>query len=183
MERSRDGQSAGARRVSTQPPVRSLATSPSLGLVVSSPVLIWAAIGRHDFDTYYAFGPYHVDYTLEIVTLWGAVLLFGTSVLVLVRQRNRPAAAGLSGRSVLFLLMSVSFCAWAWRAMTAGVGGANIGAGLLAMAGPVIVAALLVGAVIHQHNFRSLTRRRLAGLLASSALVVPLLYIVLGHLK
>src|SRR4051794_15469813 len=98
MKRGRGGRSAEARPISTQY-VRALSTGPSVGLVVSSPILIWAAIGRHDVDTYYAFGPYHVDYRLEIVTLWSAALVFGASLLVLVRRTGRAAVDGLSGVS------------------------------------------------------------------------------------
>lgn len=143
---------------------------PAVGLVASSPVLTWAAGGRHDVDTYYAFGPYHVSYTLEIAILCGAVLLAAWSVWQLIKHRDQPPSSGLSGKSFLLLLMLGCFCAWSWRVMTAGVGGANIGAGLLVMVGPVIAAILLICAIAQQHKHRPM-RTRLLAVLVSAAIV------------
>ncbi len=100
-----------------------------------------------------------------------------------VSYRRPTCADELSAVSFLFLLLTVCSGAAAWRVMTAGVGGANIGAGLLAMFGPWITAGFLMGAIAQQHEFRPMSRRMYAGLLAAAALEAPALFAFLLYLR
>jgi hypothetical protein len=158
-----------------------IAPAPAVALVASVPILAWAAIGRHDVDDAYSFGPYDIGLPLEIGALIIAAAAFSTSLITIARRRGTNSASGVSIRAARLLVLAGCFCAWAWRNMTKGVS-ANIGAGLLAFGGPPIVSALVCGAVLKQHRDRPMSRARYLALLAAAVALAPALYALLAAL-
>lgn len=144
----------------------------TLGLTVSSPLLTWGATIGENTGTDFAVGPYHFNPTLEIAVGVAAAAVFLVS-LVGGFLRSSRASVPISIASVACLAAAGALCAIAWRTMTTGVIGANIGAGLVAFVVPFAVAGLLAAAVLVQHNFRRIGRARLASLLVSAVAVGP----------
>jgi len=121
-----------------------------LVLVAATPVSTWWLVGdlsTEIVDPDYFIRPVQIGGTAEHVVGVGAVVLVAGSVVALV-------VAGWRGRldqgwwSVLVeLVLAGGLCGAGWRVLTAGVIGANIGAGLVMMVGAPIVAALVSMAV------------------------------------
>jgi hypothetical protein len=129
-------------------------------LLLAVPVLTWWLAGDQSTvaltaDPDYFVRPLHISPALERVLGCGSVLVAIVAALLLTWASLRH---GLDLRwwSVLGpLLPAGALTGFGWRVLTAGVIGANIGAGLFTFfAGPVIV-ALLAWAV-----FRSVTLLR-----------------------
>jgi hypothetical protein len=148
------------------------------GLVVAAPFLAWAAVGRHDTGGDYAAGPYDVGLPLEIAVGALAVVVFIASLVISWRDRRRVDwHPDVSAGTVVLGVAATSAIAVGWRVMTAGVIGANIGAGLIAIIAPVTVAGCLVGAVACQHAFRPLSRPVLVCLYVVAAGAAPALFL------
>ena len=124
----------------------------SAGLVLAFPVASWWLVGDQSTvpaneDPDFAFRPWNVSRGSERAAGLASVLLAAVMLLVLLWFTVRHL---FDARwwSVLVPLMAAGFIAGAgWRVMTAGVIGANIGAGLVVLFGSPLVAALLVWAV------------------------------------
>ena len=67
--------------------------------------------------------------------------------------------------------------------MTAGVGGANIGAGLLMLAGSPIVAALVCGVVVQHNQDRPMPRAMYLTLVTGAVALAPALVALLVVLR
>jgi hypothetical protein len=78
----------------------------------------------------------------------GGLVAVGTQLLHPLRQR------GVGTGALLLVVLTAGFVTVAWRIFTAGGDGANIGAGLLAMGGPFVVAGLLHAAVAAERRSR-----------------------------
>jgi hypothetical protein len=129
-------------------------------LLLAVPVMTWWLVGDQSTvplsaDPDYFIRPFHISPALERVLGYGSVLVAIIAALLLTWASLRY---GLDPRwwSVLGPLLLIGvLTGFGWRVFTAGVIGANIGAGLfIFFAGPVIV-ALLAWAV-----FRSVTLLR-----------------------
>jgi hypothetical protein len=98
-------------------------------------------------DADYAFRPLLIGAGAERAVGIGSVLLVVVALSVLVWATHRH----LFGRRwwiVLGLLLAADFIIGSgWRVMTAGVIGANIGAGLVVMFGGPVLVVLLIGAL------------------------------------
>jgi len=129
-------------------------------LLLAVPVMTWWLVGDLSTvplssDPDYFIRPFRIRPALELVLGWGSVLVAIVAALLLTWASLRK---GMDPRwwSVLGPLLLIGvLVGFGWRVFTAGVIGANIGAGLFTFfAGPVI-AVLLAWAV-----FRSVTLLR-----------------------
>ncbi len=160
-----------ARREATRlVPLRS-----AIGLVFAAPVLTWWAIGplgREWSD--YEYGPYHVPVGLERAVGAGAVLVLLAALVHMVRAwRGRAGQGGLALGTTACLLVLGATAAIGWRICTAGVVGANIGAGFVLLLGPVLAAGLVVGAVLVECAARQVRPWRTTLLAGLALLTAP----------
>lgn len=156
-------------------------TVPSVGglsLAVSAGLLTWRLIGRHDTGDYYLFGPFDPPSWVEpvVVAVGVGLLVLAVAVPAIPALRRGPH---LSIWTVALLTADAAVAGFAWRVLTDGVVGANIGGGLLLLFGPGLSAVLLVGAVLIETARRGYSGRRtlawVAGtVLASAGLQVAL---------
>jgi hypothetical protein len=126
--------------------------SASAGLVLAFPVATWWLVG--DLSTVsasahpdFAFRPLDVSRGAERAAGLASALLAAVMLLMVVWFSVRHL---FDARwwTVLVPLMAAGFITGAgWRVMTAGLIGANIGAGLVVLFGSPLVAALLVWSV------------------------------------
>ncbi len=122
------------------------------GLVVAFPVATWWLVGDlstvpASADPDFAFRPFDIGPAAERAAGVGSVLLAAVTLAILVWFTVRQV---FDARwwSVLVPLLAAGFIAGAgWRVMTAGVIGANIGAGFVILFGSPAVAALLAWAL------------------------------------
>jgi hypothetical protein len=123
-------------------------------LVTAVPVAVWGLMGQQNADAVppseldYAYQPFDVADGTAAVIGAVALLLAGAGAALLVRATRRGT---LDRRwwEVLAPLMAVGLIVGVgWRIVTAGVVGANIGAGLTIFAGGPVVAALLLWSLI-----------------------------------
>jgi hypothetical protein len=151
------------------------------GIAFATPFLVWFAIGDVSFrgsggvGLFYEWGPYQVgpESGYVLVGVAGVILAAGVALLVL-RTREGEVDRRLWWVAVV-LAAAGSLGAAAWRVMTAGVVGANIGGGMVLLVGPVLIAGLLVLAVrLAGGGGQRLRRTRLLTLVA--VLVAPALY-------
>jgi len=159
LPQTADGKRAVARWV---------ALSAAAGLVLAFPVATWWLVG--DLSTVpasehpdFAFRPFDISRGTERAAGLASALLAAVMLLMLVWFTVRHL---FDARwwTVLVPLMAAGFIAGAgWRVMTAGVIGANIGAGFVIMVGGPLVAALLVWAVARSSYLVHRLRHPVAG--------------------
>jgi len=155
MTRVRTEQAAGGR------PARWPAVA-GVMLVAAMPVATWWLVGDQSTETAdpdYRIRPVDIGDTAEHVVGVGAVVLVAASVLALV-------LAGRCGRLdrrwwpvLVELLLAGGLCGAGWRALTAGVIGADIGAGFVVLVGAPMVVALVGLAVLEWLSLRAQRRR------------------------
>ena len=120
-----------------------------LGLVISVPVATWWLVGdlstvSVDAGRDYAFQPWPVAPVTERA-LGIAALTVGLSAVAVLGWATRRRVMDARWWTVLVpLLAAGGIAGFSWRVMTAGVIGANIGAGLCVIVGGPVVAALLL---------------------------------------
>ncbi|MFF0890582.1 hypothetical protein [Streptomyces sp. NPDC003456] len=117
------------------------------------PVAAWGLMGRQDYDGLpadeldYAFQPWDVGDGVAAV-VGGIGLLVAVAGAVVLARGARRGAMDPRWWSVVGPLVVVGLMAGAgWRILTAGVVGANIGAGLVIILGAPVAAALVVWAL------------------------------------
>ena len=122
------------------------------GVAASVPVMVWWAVG--DVSTMprasipdYLVGPYHLGATPGRVALVAAAIVLVAGLADLVRRHFRREFGWTAWSFVVLIAAAGALGAFALRGVTAGVGGANIGGGMLAFVGPVLIGGLLVLAV------------------------------------
>ncbi|MFF3945305.1 hypothetical protein ACFYYN_10850 [Streptomyces sp. NPDC001902] len=121
-------------------------------LIVTTPVATWGLMGRQDAA---GFEPAELDYLAQpfaipegaetAIGVAAAVLAAGAAVLL--GRASRPGPDRFDGRwwEVIGPLLAAGLLAGAiWRTVTAGVIGANIGAGLAILLGGPVVAGLVL---------------------------------------
>ncbi|HEV8528982.1 MAG TPA: hypothetical protein VGS60_15765 [Actinomycetes bacterium] len=140
----------GSAGDSDRVPARWAVLAAALGLLLAAPVATWWLVG--DLSTVpvsdgrdYAFQPWPIDPAVARAAGAGSLVVVAVAVVVLgwstVRLDTRWCA-------VLVPLAAAGFIAGAgWRVMTAGVAGANIGAGFVVLLGGPLVLVLLVWAL------------------------------------
>ncbi|GAA0612915.1 hypothetical protein [Streptomyces crystallinus] len=122
-------------------------------LIAAAPVAAWWLMGQQNVDGVppaeldYAFRPLAIGPTQETALGASALLLTLCSAVFLLDASRRGRFDTRWWQVILPLLAAGLLLGVGWRILTAGVIGANIGAGLtLFLAGPT-VAALVAGAV------------------------------------
>lgn len=158
---------------------------PLAGIALATPFLAWFAIG--DVSTYrlptlsHEFGPYHVGPESGYVVGGLASVVWAVAVVVLVIQTRRGVADWRSGVVAATLAMTGALAAYGWRILTAGYTGAPLGAGLVWLFDPLLIAGLLVVAVWIAGG-RRWRLRRIWLLTLAAILVAPALYALLAAL-
>ena len=131
---------------------RWVALPASAALVLAFPVATWWLVGDlsttpASADPDFAFRPFDVSRGVEHAAGLASALLAAVMLLLLLWFTVKHLVDA-RWWSVLVPLMAAGFITGAgWRVMTAGVIGANIGAGFVILFGGPLVAALLVWAV------------------------------------
>ncbi|MFC6022024.1 hypothetical protein ACFP2T_38405 [Plantactinospora solaniradicis] len=132
-------------------------------LVIATPVATWWLVG--DRSTVpagavpdYAFQPWDVNPGVAHAAGIGSVVAALVALLVLGRATGRNRLDPRWWGVFVPLLAAGVTVGFGWRVMTAGVIGANIGAGLMILLGGPVVAALLIGAIAYAIRL-SLRRR------------------------
>jgi hypothetical protein len=120
-------------------------------------VLTWWLSSLHFFNgPDHLIGPFHVPVSLEWALGTAVVVISSVGSLRAVRG-SRAGAAGptYSVMTVSVLLAAVVLTTLAWRTITSGGDGANIGGGLILLAGPLFLAAFIQAAVSVERSARS----------------------------
>lgn len=122
-------------------------------LVAAVPVAAWGLMGRQNATELpasqldYAYQPLGIPDGLDTVLGASALLMAGVGTALLVRA-SRSGALDKRWWGVLApLIMAGLLVGTGWRVMTAGVIGANIGAGFVVFFGGPVVAGLLLWAL------------------------------------
>jgi uncharacterized membrane protein YfcA len=128
-----------------------------IGLVLVTPVVTWWAVGDLSEDVTdpdYLFHPLPLGPGAELaIGLAATVVALGAVVVLAVAARRRQVDR--RWLAVLGpLLAAGALCGFGWRILTAGVGGANIGGGMVLLFGPWIVLGLVAGAAWQWHSIR-----------------------------
>jgi hypothetical protein len=131
-------------------------------LVIATPVATWWLVGDQSSagtGLDYAVRPIELDPAVERMVGIGSVLAVVVSALVLARASRRRQLDQRWWSVLVPLLLAGLIVGAGWRVLTAGVIGANIGAGLVILFGGPAVAALLLWAVFRSvHLARSAHR-------------------------
>ncbi|MGA5359738.1 hypothetical protein [Streptomyces purpurascens] len=127
--------------------------SAGVALALGVPVAAWGLMGQQNYgglpasELDYAYQPWGVGDGVAAVVGGLALVLAGVGAAVLVRAARRGALDrrwwGVLGPLVIVGLMA----GVGWRILTAGVIGANIGAGMLIIFGTPVAAGLLLWAL------------------------------------
>ena len=153
-----------------------------IGLVITAPVAAWWLIG--DLSSAEAIaGGIELDYAHRAVTfgagadqaigVLACIVVAGTVAVLLWAAVTRRLDPGW-WLMVLPLVAAGCLASYLWRVSTAGVIGANIGAGLMTfLGGPVAVALLAFAAVMGRRQYRNDLRRSREVPVRTSFLDVP----------
>jgi hypothetical protein len=153
------------------------------GLAVAAAVLTWRVVGPGPGGPDHEFGPYDVPTQLQTSGAVAALGLLVAALVALVASVRRPSRHVVSWATAALLASAAAVIAGGWRIMTSGGHGANIGAGLVLVAGPVLVAVLLVRATAVEVSRRRTPGRRAATLMVLAGSVAPALVAVLLGLE
>lgn len=119
-------------------------------LVLATPVATWWLVGDLDeelVDPDYLFRPLALSETTEVFIGVTATALVAVSALALLREHLRRPFTRRRCGALACLLLAGLVVGGSCRVLTAGVGGANIGGGMVMMFGPFIVGGLVVWAI------------------------------------
>jgi len=133
-------------------PARWAVAAAAFGLLLAVPVATWWLVG--DLSTVpisegrdYAFQPWSVDASVARAAGAGSLVVGAAAVMVLGWAMVRRVL-DIRWWAVLVPLVAAGFIAGAgWRVLTAGVAGANIGAGFVVLLGGPMVLVLVVWAL------------------------------------
>jgi hypothetical protein len=113
-------------------------------LVLATPVVAWWTVGdlsesvdRTNAD--YVVHPLRIDPAIEASLDTTTSILGSASLLILVTGTRRRLIDHRWWGMLLPLVLVGACCGLAFRAMTAGVHGANIGAGMVVLVGPALI--------------------------------------------
>ena len=119
-------------------------------------VLTWWLSSLHLYNgPDHLIGPFHVPVLLQWAS--GSVLVVIASIGSMRSARSQSGAARLtySRMTVTVLVAALVTTTLAWRTITAGGDGANIGGGLIILVGPLFLAAFIQAAANVERNARS----------------------------
>ena len=122
------------------------------GLVAATPVAAWWVAGDRSYrgsdDLDYIFRPLDLPLWVEMLAGAGAVAVVMTWVFVLVEARQQGRLARAQVRALAQLCVAGAIIGAGWRAVTAGVIGANIGGAMVLLLGLPLAVALIGAAVV-----------------------------------
>jgi len=133
---------------------RGMQLSAAAALVAAVPVAAWGLMGQQnatevpDGQLDYAFRPFDVPDGLDTVLGVIALLLGGVGAALLVRASRRGELDRRWWEVIAPLVVAGVIVGAGWRVLTAGVVGANIGAGLVVIVGGPVVAGLVLWALV-----------------------------------
>ncbi|UQA95503.1 hypothetical protein [Streptomyces halobius] len=122
-------------------------------LAAAVPVATWGLVGQNDdrglpsYRLDHAVAPLDIPAGPDIKIGVAALLLAGAAGVLLARASHRGTFAPRGWQVLGPLIMAGLMIGFGWRVLTAGVVGADIGAGLVIMFGGPVVAGLLLWAV------------------------------------
>lgn len=104
----------------------------------------------------HAIGPFRFPLALEWAFggIAAASAVAASTWLIMRRTHPSPARVSLSPVTSLWLVCASALTAGCWRVLTAGGDGANIGGGLVVLAGPLVVASMLQCALFTERESR-----------------------------
>jgi hypothetical protein len=123
-------------------------------LVAAAPVAAWGLMGQQNAAQLppsqldYAFRPWDLPNGLDTALGAVALLLAGVGAALLVRDTRRGSLDRRWWGVLAPLIVAGLLVGVGWRVLTAGVIGANIGAGLAIFFGGPVVAGLLLWALV-----------------------------------
>ena len=153
-------------------------TSAGVGLALSALPLAWWAVGSSSTGDEHDFGPFLIPLPVLLTIGVLGILVAAACVIAILRASAgpRPARAGLAPSATTLAVLTAVLTAAGGRAATAGSDGANIGGGIILLAGPLLVAGLLIGAVITQRAWRPKRAWHTATLIVAAALTAPAMW-------
>lgn len=141
---------------------RSKSVAAGAGLVAATPVAVWWLAGDRSYrgsdDLDYIFRPIELPVWVEMLSGAGAVAVVTACVFVLAEAREDGRLLRAQVQTLAQLCVAGAIIGGGWRAVTAGVIGANIGGAMALLLG-LPFAVILIGATVVQ----SLVDRRRSG--------------------
>ncbi|MFF4949969.1 hypothetical protein ACWC2K_01420 [Streptomyces chattanoogensis] len=131
---------------------RTKAALAATALTVAVPVATWGLVGRLDHRGLpsdrldHMVRPPELPAGLDTALGAAALLAAGAATVLLARATRRGTLAPHWWQVLTPLVVAGLLAGFGWRVLTAGVIGANIGAGLVALAGAPVLAGLLLWA-------------------------------------
>jgi len=131
--------------------------------VIAIPVATWWLVGdqstiKVSADADYAFRPFDVSVGAERTAGIGSTVLAVVALLTLAWATGGHRIDARWWMVLTPLLTAGLVVGFGWRVMTAGVIGANIGAGLVVLLGGPLVATLLIWAIAYSIHLLHLRR-------------------------
>jgi hypothetical protein len=119
------------------------------GVAAAAPVLAWWTVGDlsevpREYAMSSGFGPYELGAAPGRVALAVAVPVLAAALADLVRRKFRGEFGWQAWIFVALVATAAAAGGAAWRVVTAGVEGANIGGGFVLLAAPGVIPGLLV---------------------------------------
>jgi len=115
-------------------------------VIAALPVLTWWIVGdvSEDGAEDIMFRAPELPAAVDVIVVFGAVALVVCGLALIMTPAGRGHVGRREWLAMLPLLLLGLFVGFAARVLTARVGGANIGGGLLLFAAPVIVPLLII---------------------------------------
>jgi hypothetical protein len=114
-------------------------------LVLATPAVTWWVLGDLSEDVPdpdYMYRPPRLTDGQELaIGIAGTAVALASLVVVIGALRRRVVTPG-EVMSAVPLVLAAAFCGFAWRVVTAGVIGANIGGGMVLLVGPFVLLGL-----------------------------------------
>lgn len=114
--------------------------------VATSPIVTWWLLGDLSESATaedYIYRAPELTRGQQLAIGLGATTLFAVSLCVIAIAVRHRHVRWVEVRPAVPLLVAGAFCGFAWRVVTARVGGANIGGGLILMFGPYFLIAMI----------------------------------------
>lgn len=114
-------------------------------IILLSPIVTWWLVGDLSeavADPDYSFRPLPLTSRQELAIGATATALVAAALVVVAIAVRRRLVTGGEARALAPLVLAGVFLGNAWRVMTAGVTGANIGAGITLLCGPFVLLGL-----------------------------------------
>ncbi len=143
-------------------------------LAAAASAITWCFTSDSEHGDFYMIGPYQVPLLIEYI-VGGIAVALGLAALRASTTATR-ATGTLTRTTTAVLVLTAIATAGLWRVMTQGVTGANIGGGMAALAGPILITTLLFAAVCTQRSTAGMRTRTFVGLSVLTLGTGPVLF-------